>query len=565
MATAQASIHPSAVVEDGAVLGAGVSIGPFCHVGAEVRLGDGVDLKSHVVVTGATSIGSATKVYPFASIGFEPQNLRHKGGRTIVEIGARCTIRESVTIHAGSDSSTGRTVIGDDCYLMNYAHVAHDCIVGRNVTFANGATLAGHCEIGDFATLGGLSAVHQFTRIGHHAFVGGTTGVAGDVIPFGMVTGNRARLRGLNVIGMKRSGMPRSEIMALRAAYRLIFDRSRPMDEGLAEARDRFADSPIVNDVAAFLSVRGRRHFTVPALTPAPATTMTRARTEKVRQAGRVGVIAGSGALPAAVLETLALDDQAPLAVLVTGEADAARLVPNVEAVEFRLEDAGGLIALLKTRGVSTLVLAGGIGRRPRIRDFRWSVGLARMLPQTVRALASGDDGLLRAVVRHLEANGISVVGADEIVPNLLAQPGPIAGARPDERERRNIRVAIRAARALGEVDVGQAAVAVGGRVIAVEGIEGTDGLLERTVGLRDHARIARMAGGVLVKCAKPNQERRADLPAIGPKTVEDAHRARLSGIAVEAKKSFVLERSQTIRRAEELGIFIYGFGADGQ
>lgn len=267
MSHATNSVHPSAVIEDGAILGDGVMVGPFCHVGPEVRLGDGVELRSHVVVTGATSIGSGTRVYPFAAIGYEPQNLRHKGGRTVVEIGARCTIRESVTIHAGSDSSTGRTVIGDDCYLMNYAHVAHDCIVGRNVTFANGATLAGHCEIGDFATLGGLSAVHQFTRIGHHAFVGGTTGVAGDVIPFGMVTGNRARLRGLNLIGMKRSGLPRSEILALRTAYRLIFDRSRPMEKGLAEARERFAESAIVQDVADFLSVKGRRHFTVPSPT----------------------------------------------------------------------------------------------------------------------------------------------------------------------------------------------------------------------------------------------------------------------------------------------------------
>lgn len=285
----------------------------------------------------------------------------------------------------------------------------------------------------------------------------------------------------------------------------------------------------------------------------------------RIRTPGRIAVIAGSGALPAAVLETLSLNGEVPLAVLVDGEADVARRVRSVEAIDFRLEDAGGLIGILKTRGVDRLVLAGGIGRRPRIRDFRWNMGLARMLPQTIRALASGDDGLLRAVVQHLETNGISVVGADQIVPDLLAQQGPIAGAVPDAHEQRNIRVAIRAARALGELDIGQAAVAVGGRVIAVEGIEGTDGLLERVVTLRDHPRIARVAGGFLVKCAKPRQERRADLPAIGAKTVEDVHRARLSGIAVEAMKSFVLDRSETIRLAEKLGISVYGFGPDDQ
>ena len=267
MTTGETRIHPGAVVEPGAQLGSGVQIGPFCHVGPEVVLGDGVELKAHVSITGATTVGPGTRIYPFAALGYEPQNLRHKGGRTTLEIGSGCTIRESVTIHAGSDSSGGRTVIGDDCYLMNFSHVAHDCTVGRGVTFANGATLAGHCEIGDFVTIGGLSAVHQFVRIGHHAFVGGMSGVAGDVIPFGMVMGNRARLRGLNVIGMKRSGMPKSEIQALRAAYRMVFDRSRPMEEGLAEARARFADSGIVEDVTEFLAARGRRHYTVPAPT----------------------------------------------------------------------------------------------------------------------------------------------------------------------------------------------------------------------------------------------------------------------------------------------------------
>lgn len=263
--SAGTDIHPSAVVEAGARLGSGARIGPFCLVGADAVLGDGVVLTSHVVVAGATTIGDGTRVYPNAVLGMDPQNLKHKGGRTTLTIGRNCTIRESVTIHVGSDTSRGSTRVGDDCFLMAYSHIGHDCIVGSNVTMANAATLAGHCEIGDHVTIGGLSALHQFVRIGHHAFIGGASGVAGDVIPYGMVLGNRARLKGLNVIGMRRSGMTRADIQAARGAYRAIFDPTRPMADGLEAARAEFGTMPVVADMIAFLSDRAKRHFTVPA------------------------------------------------------------------------------------------------------------------------------------------------------------------------------------------------------------------------------------------------------------------------------------------------------------
>ncbi|MDP3898800.1 MAG: acyl-ACP--UDP-N-acetylglucosamine O-acyltransferase [Mesorhizobium sp.] len=260
------TIHPMAVVEDGAVLGAGVRIGPFCHVGPDVVLGDNVELVSHVVVTGATTLGAGCKVYPQAVLGTPPQNAKHKGGRTTLVVGRNCTIREGVTFHAGTDTSRGETTVGDNGNFLAFSHVAHDCIVGNNVTFANGALIGGHAEIGDFVILGGLAAVHQFARVGHHAFVGGISGVEGDVIPYGMAVGARARLRGLNLIGMKRSGVSRDEIKALRAAYRLIFDRSNPMAENIEEARVTFAGSAAVADVIDFITSRGHRHFCVPPL-----------------------------------------------------------------------------------------------------------------------------------------------------------------------------------------------------------------------------------------------------------------------------------------------------------
>ncbi len=259
-------IHPTAVVEAGARFGVDVRIGPFCHIGPDVELGDRVELASHISIVGATTLGDDCKVYPQAALGQPPQNRAHKGGRTLLSVGRNCTIREGVTFHLGSDTSRGETRVGDNGNFLAFTHVAHDCVVGNNVTMANGAVLAGHCEIGDFVTIGGLSALHQFTRIGHHAFIGGKTGVEGDVIPYGMVVGNRGRLRGLNIVGMKRSGMARADIHAMRKAIRVIFDPASPVGENIERARDQFGSSAAVADVLAFMTERGKRHFCVPPL-----------------------------------------------------------------------------------------------------------------------------------------------------------------------------------------------------------------------------------------------------------------------------------------------------------
>ncbi|MEM0945540.1 MAG: acyl-ACP--UDP-N-acetylglucosamine O-acyltransferase, partial [Pseudomonadota bacterium] len=217
-------IHPTAIVEDGAILGDGVTVGPFCTVGPEVVLGKGVELVSHVAVAGRTQIGARTKVWPFASVGHQPQDLKYAGEASRLEIGADCMIREHVTLNPGTTGGGMLTSVGDGCLLMMGSHVGHDCRVGARVIMANNATLGGHVEVQDFALLGGLCAVHQFARIGAHAVVGGMTGVEKDVIPYGSVIGNRAFLAGLNLVGLKRRGFDRETIHALRAAYRALFE-----------------------------------------------------------------------------------------------------------------------------------------------------------------------------------------------------------------------------------------------------------------------------------------------------------------------------------------------------
>jgi UDP-N-acetylglucosamine acyltransferase len=259
-------VHPLALVEKGAELGAGVRIGPFCHVGPEAVLGDGVELVGHVSVFGATTIGSGTKVWPQTVLGGPPQTARHKGGRTTLVIGANCLIREAVTMNVGSDSSRGETSVGANGQFFAYAHIAHDCVVGEGAIFANGVTLGGHVEIGRNVYIGGLTAVHQFVRIGDRAFVGGCSAVVGDVVPFGIAAGNRAKLRGPNAVGLKRSGMSRSELFALRDAYKMIFDPARPIPENIELTRSAFPEVSSVAAVLDFLTSRGKRHLTTPPL-----------------------------------------------------------------------------------------------------------------------------------------------------------------------------------------------------------------------------------------------------------------------------------------------------------
>lgn len=253
--TVETVVHPAAVIEPGATLGPGCRIGPFCHVGPEVVLGSEVVLESHVVVAGRTRIGDATHVFPFAALGHAPQDLKYHGEASELIIGARNTIREHVTMNPGTEGGGMVTRIGAGGLYMVGAHIAHDCQVGDGVILANNATLAGHVTIGDHAIIGGLSAVHQFVRIGAHAMIGGMTGVERDVIPFGLVMGDRGALAGLNLVGLKRRGFPRETIDRLRAAYRTLFDSTSgaTFDSRVTALAETAEDDPALAALMAFL------------------------------------------------------------------------------------------------------------------------------------------------------------------------------------------------------------------------------------------------------------------------------------------------------------------------
>jgi UDP-N-acetylglucosamine acyltransferase len=250
-------IHPMAIVDPSAKIGLGVKIGPFCTVGPDVVLEDGVELMSHVAIEGRTRVGAGAKIFPFCTIGLAPQDLKYKGEETETVIGARTQIREHASIHRGTVTGTGITRIGADCLLMATVHVGHDCILGDGVIIANNVALGGHVELGDRAIIGGNSALLQFVRVGTGAFVGGLTGVTRDVVPYARVFGTRAELEGLNLIGLKRRGLEKAQLHAVNNAYKFLFTGPGVFADRVAELNAQ-AEDPYIKDMLAFIAAPSR-------------------------------------------------------------------------------------------------------------------------------------------------------------------------------------------------------------------------------------------------------------------------------------------------------------------
>ena len=260
------NIHSSSIVDPNAKLGSRVEIGPFCVIGPGVVLGDECKLHSHVVIEGHTELGASCEVFPFASLGHIPQDMKYKGEKSRLLIGSNNIIREYVTMNSGTEGGGLVTRIGSHGLFMTQAHVAHDCQIGDHVIFANGAQLAGHCVVGDYVILGAMAGVHQFVRIGEHAFIGGMSAVENDVIPYGMVVGTRASLKGLNVIGIKRRGFNRTQLKQLREAYDLLFTGEGTLTERTEKAAQTFADNECVNKIIDFIRAETSRSLSVPKL-----------------------------------------------------------------------------------------------------------------------------------------------------------------------------------------------------------------------------------------------------------------------------------------------------------
>jgi UDP-N-acetylglucosamine acyltransferase len=257
------NIHPTSIISPKAQLGNDIKIGPFCVVEDNVILEDGVELLSHVVVSGITRIGKNTKIYSFASIGSTPQDLKYSGEESCVEIGQNNQIREYVTIQPGTTAGIMKTVVGSNNLLMVGTHIAHDVVMGDNVICANIATIGGHAIIEDHVVLGGLSAVHQFVRVGKHAMIGGVTAVVRDVAPYASVVGDRASIEGMNILGLKRRGFDKEDIFTLQKAFRKIFfTEGADLMSRVIEVEEEFKDSKLVNELVSFMKYESKRSFT---------------------------------------------------------------------------------------------------------------------------------------------------------------------------------------------------------------------------------------------------------------------------------------------------------------
>jgi len=260
------TIDPTARVADGARIGEGVQIGPYCLVGPQVELKSGVRLLGHVNVTGVTTIGDDTVVYPFCSLGTPPQSVHYRGGATKLIIGARCVLRESVTMNTGTEDGGGVTLVGERCMFMAGSHVGHDCEVGDDVTLANNAVLGGHVSVGKHTFLGGHVDIHQFVRIGEGVMMAGMSAARDDIIPFGFALGQTAALVGLNIVGLRRRGATRAEMHRVRRAYRSLFFVEGKLSDRIEAVTSEFADDPLVGKIVAFISARGKRPLMRPRM-----------------------------------------------------------------------------------------------------------------------------------------------------------------------------------------------------------------------------------------------------------------------------------------------------------
>lgn len=251
-------IHPSSIIDPAAKIGAGVSIGPFCVIGPHVEIGAGTTLKSHVVIDGHTRIGENCRIFPFASLGAAPQDLKYAGEPSTLVIGNNNTIREYATMNPGTKDGGMKTVVGNNGLFMVATHIAHDCHVGNNVIMANNAAIAGHVHVGDYAIIGGISAVHQFVRIGAHAIIGGMSGVENDVIPYGRVKGERAHLAGLNLIGLERRGFGKEDIRKLQRAFNQMFGEEGTLEDRLESVSRDFANDDTIMEILSFAREKTR-------------------------------------------------------------------------------------------------------------------------------------------------------------------------------------------------------------------------------------------------------------------------------------------------------------------
>ena len=511
-------------------------------------------LESNAVIDGDTSLGRGNRVFPFSSIGLVPQDLKFRGEAARVEIGDRNTFREGTTVHRGTAGGGSLTRIGSDNLFMAQVHIAHDCQVGSHTIFANVAALAGHVEVHDYATVGAYSAVHQFCRVGTHAFMGGATVAVRDVLPYSLTVGNRAHLYGANTVGLRRRGFSSEAIAALRRAFHVAepSPATRPRAPSTSCGRkDRSRPrsrrwSPSCGRRSGASSSRGARAHPAPGPIPSP---------EGHMPGEPLGLIAGNGRFPFLAARGARGAGRRVVALAIREEADPAL---EREVDEFHWVGLGQLgrgIDIMRRAGAREAVMAGQVKHRQIFSDIVPDLKLMGLL---ARLAFKNTDSLIGAVADALARDGITLLPSVAFLESELATPGPMTRRRPSRDERRDIAYGERVARVLAGMDLGQTAVVKDRAAVALEAMEGTDETIRRA------GRIAG-AGTTVVKVAKPRQDMRFDVPVVGPGTLEAMAEAKARVLALDARRTLLIDRAEFLVRADAAGISVFGLSGEAE
>src|SRR5215468_9205401 len=455
----------------------------------------------------------------------------------------------------GTEDDRGVTEVGDRCFFMVGSHVGHDCKVGNHVVFANNTVLGGHVTIGDHVVFGGGVAVRQFVRIGEGAMIVGLSGVRADVIPFGMAHGPLADLIGLNMIGMRRRGLSKADVQRVRSAYQALFFGEGEFRARIDQVTSEYGADPLVNKIIEFIrgeaTIDDGRHAQRRGRGGMSAVSA-------VSGEGPLAMLCGGGSLPLAVAEKVTRSGRSVLLFPLRGAAEGTA-VERFPHHWLHIGQIGRFMRLARAAGCRDVVFIGSL-----VRPSLWQVhpdlkGLS-VLPRVIAAYRGGDNHLLTGMGKVLEHDGFRLLGAHEVAPDILIPEGTLGRVQASERDRADIALGLDYLQTAGKFDIGQAVVVAGLHVLAVEAAEGTDAMLARVAEMRASGRVRAPRGaGTLVKAPKPAQDRRFDLPSIGPRTVEGVIGAGLAGIAVVAGSSIVAEAEQLVSAADRANIFVLG------
>ncbi len=471
-------IDNNSVIHKDAIISETAEIGPYAVIGPNVEIRKNVKIHSHVNISGHTVVDDGTIIFPFASIGNAPQDLKYKGEKTKLEIGKNNKIREYVTINPGTENGGGLTKIGNNCLFMISSHIAHDCVVGNNVIIANNVPLGGHVIIEDNVVIGGNSAVQQFTRIGKLAMIGGMTGVLHDVIPYGLSIGNRNYLQGLNLIGLRRANFNNRDILGLNEAYKEIFT-TKNLTDNINKLNGTFKENPLVKDVIEFI-IKDKKDLFV----------------HHFQKNKMIGLIFGETNFPIEILKKIKIRK---LKHLIIDLSKSNKFKNEMNSHNVSIGQFGKIIKILKVNKCNKVLFAGKVDK-PNFSKLKLDLKGIYYISRIIKKSKKGDAAILKEIINILKKEKIRTINSLTFNPELTLKKGIYSKVKPDKEDKKDIKKAISTLSKLGKYTFSQGTVVRNNKVVAIEGKGGTEKMLKKCRNKKFKNK------GVLVKFPKKNK-----------------------------------------------------------